>query len=223
MGRRPTTKPIPAGTISARLTEIVAKFGGKSNLARESGTSLSALSRCLEGGDPSVSTARSICAAAGVSLDWFLAGRTSADHFAVGSDSLLIPFYAAEASAGPGLVPENEADPIEFMAFPLGALPLLSGLASDLFALHAKGDSMVPTIPNGSLLIANRADQQPREGIYVVSRGDSLLVKRTQPREHHMLRLKSDNEQYDTEEIDLKAPDHGLRILGRVIWVGHSI
>lgn len=222
MGRKPASRTISQDSIAGRLSQLADKFGGLADLAREAGVSNSSLTRCLNGGEPSVSTARAICAAAKASLDWFLTGEDT-ELSARNLDRLRIPLFTAEASAGPGLVPPETEGTDQFLFFPNAALSFQSGTSPDLFAIHARGDSMEPTIRNGSLLIANRADQQPREGIYVVGRGDSLLVKRTQPRENHMLRLKSDNEQYDEEEIDLKYPDHGVRILGRVIWIGHSI
>jgi SOS-response transcriptional repressor LexA len=220
MGRK--SKTVPLNSIASRLTQVAEGFGGLTNLARESGVSGSALTRCLNGGDPSVSTAIAICEAASVSLDWFLKGRTS-DFVCESTDLIRIPVFSAVASAGPGCIPAENDREEQSLLFPRCSLAVQLSTAPDLFALHANGDSMEPTIRNGSLLIANRTDQQPREGIYVVGRGDTLLVKRTQLRENHVLRLKSDNDQYDDEEIDLKSPAHGVRILGRVIWIGHSI
>ncbi|MDX2111924.1 MAG: helix-turn-helix transcriptional regulator [Verrucomicrobiota bacterium] len=221
MGRKTAYRPIIPDSIGNRLTELANKFGGLTDLAKEANVSNSALTRCLNGGAPSVSTARSICKAAKVSLDWFLTGLDS-DVSSRNLDGFHIPLVAAEASAGPGLIPPENEGAGQFLYFPSGSVSFQNA-SCHLFAIHAKGDSMEPTIRNGSLLIANRADVQPREGIYVVRRGDSLLVKRTQPRENNRLRLKSDNEQYDDEEIDLKHPDNGVRILGRVLWIGHLI
>lgn len=222
MGRKQASRTFSQNSIAGRLSQLADKVGGLAELAREAGVGNSSLTRCLNGGEPSVSTARSICAATETSLDWFLNGE-DAGLSTTGLDRLRIPLFSAEASAGPGLVPPEAEEARQFLLFPREALSFQNGTSTNLFAIHARGDSMEPTIRNGSLLIANRGDQQPREGIYVVGRGDSLLVKRTQPRENHILRLKSDNEQYDEEEIDLKQPDHGVRILGRVIWIGHSI
>lgn len=82
---------------------------------------------------------------------------------------------------------------------------------------------MEPTIRNGALLVIDRSDQQVREGIYVVRRGEVLLVKRTQPRENQILRLQSDNRQYEPEDIDLKDSSQNIHILGRVVWTGAPI
>lgn len=222
MARKSPSRTIAKGSLADRLQVLADRNGGLANLAREASINASVLTRCLDGGAPSVATARAICAAAGVSLDWFLSGKGS-DSPQATNGVLKIPLFSAEASAGPGLVPVADGEPEDFLFIPSGALTLQSGVAADLFALHARGDSMEPTLRNGALLIANKADQQAREGIYVIVRGDALLVKRTQIRENQTLRLKSDNTQYDDEEIDLKSPVHGLKIIGRVIWAGHSI
>ncbi len=210
-------------SLSWRLDQLAGKVGNLSELARLSGVSNSVLSRCLKGGSPSVSNAAAIAAAAGVSVDWFLTGKQP-DLTVNEFNSIRIPFFQAEASAGPGLIPLEGDDESQSIFIPSGILPTAGFPAkSDLCAIQAKGDSMQPTIPSGSLLVVNRSDRQLREGIYVISRGESLLVKRTQPRENKMLRLKSDNPQYEHEDIDLKDPSQIFQIFGRVIWTGHSI
>lgn len=209
--------------LARRLTVLSERFGSLTELARSAGVSNSALTRCLKGGDPSISTARAVCAAAGVKLDWFVNGEGSPDGDPEG-DLLRIPFYAVEASAGRGLVPLEERDEQYFLTLPpIVISQVVLPRPSSLIAIQAKGDSMEPTIPNGSMLVVNRADSQPREGIYAVSRGDALLVKRTQPRESHILRLKSDNSKYEDEDIDLKNPVEPFRIVGRVVWTGHIL
>lgn len=209
--------------LAGRLAALSERFGSLTELARSAGVSNSALTRCLKGGDPSISTARAVCAAAGVKLDWFVNGVGSPDGDSEGN-LLRIPFYPVEASAGPGLVPLEEIDERYILTLPPGVIThAVSTTPASLIAIQAKGDSMEPTIRNGSMLVVNRADSQPREGIYAVSRGDALLVKRTQPRENQILRLKSDNAKYEDEDIDLKNPTEPFRIVGRVIWTGHIL
>lgn len=211
------------GSLAWRLDTLARKVGNLSELARLSGVSNSVLSRCLKGGVPSAPNAVAVAAAAKVSLEWLLTGKEPYPT-ASGSNSVRIPFFQVEASAGPGLIPMDENHEQQSILVPSGILPT-TGLPGnpDLCAIQAKGDSMHPTIPSGSLLVVNRSDRQLREGIYVISRGESLLVKRTQPRENKMLRLKSDNPQYEHEDIDLKDPSQNFQIFGRVIWTGHSI
>lgn len=206
-----------------RLKLLAQQFGSASELAKQSGISNSALSRCLKGAEPTLSTAQAICTAAGVSLDWLVSGK-GAEGLPDSEESVKIPFYAIEASAGAGLLPDESANATGSLALPPGIVGSHGpGAARHWFAIQAKGDSMDPTIRNGALLIVNRDDRQIREGIYVVRRGDVLLVKRTQPRENQILRLQSDNRQYEPEEIDLKDASQQFSIFGRVIWAGFPI
>lgn len=210
-------------SLASRLDMIAKKMGNLTELAKLSGVSNSVLSRCLKGGAPSAPNAVALAVAAEVSLEWLLTGKER-DLTANCLNSVRIPFFQAEASAGPGLIPLEGDNESQSILIPSGILPANGFLGnSELCAIQAKGDSMHPTIPSGSLLIVNRSDRQLREGIYVVSRGESLLVKRTQPRENKILRLKSDNLQYEHEDIDLKDPSQNFQIFGRVIWTGHSI
>lgn len=211
-------------SLAERLEVLVKKFGSMTELAKRAGVSSSALSRCMKGSEPSLSTAVAVCSATGASLDWLATGesfRGPPDDI----QSPRIPFYNVEASAGAGLIPIENQDTHETVALPPGIVVGIHGqnAARNWCAIQAKGDSMEPTIRNGALLIIDRSDQQVREGIYVVRRGDVLLVKRTQPRENQILRLQSDNRQYESEDIDLKDSSQSFHILGRVIWTGAPI
>ena len=134
------------------------------------------------------------------------------------STQVTIPFYHQGASAGLGAF-TDDAPVSEMIALPA---PLLGRSGSALFAVPAKGDSMEPLIRDGSLLVAERI-QTPHEGIYVLARNDLLFVKRIQPREPGILRVISENPAYDSEDVRLDYPHQSLRILGRVIWIGHTI
>jgi len=81
---------------------------------------------------------------------------------------------------------------------------------------------MEPLIQDGALLVAERT-QTPHEGVYILTRNELLYVKRIQPRETGVLRIISENKAYAVEDIRLDDPHQNIRILGRVIWIGHSI
>lgn len=209
----------PTHIPSDRLQKLAHRLGGASEIARRANIDPSLISRYLRGNtQPTVSNLAAIAQGCGVSLDWLVFGRSS---FTVGLDEQhqqTIPYYAQGASAGPGVFAE-EAPPSALIALPP---PLLSRNSCALFALPAEGDSMEPLIRNGALLIAERT-QTPREGIHVLVRNEMLLVKRIQPRDPGILRITSENPAYATEDARLDDPHQNLRILGRVIWIGHPI
>ncbi len=77
---------------------------------------------------------------------------------------------------------------------------------------------MVPTIPDGSLLVVDHSQTQISNGfIMVINLGDDLLVKRVRRRLDGLIDLISDNQAYAPETI---GPDtlQQLRIVGRVVY-----
>ena len=212
---------------SDRLHELAQKLGGSSEIARRANISASLVSRYLSGiNKPSFSNLAAIAQGCSVSLDWLVFGR---GNLLVGINNqfqLAIPFYQQEASAGPGVFADDTSRAEQMLALPAALINKHSRTAAcSLFAIQAKGDSMEPTIRDGSLLVVERTSPalSPHEGIHVLGRGDLLLVKRIQPRDPGLIRLRSDNSNYEPEDVRLDDPHQNLRILGRVIWIGHSI
>ncbi len=94
-----------------------------------------------------------------------------------------------------------------------------------LFILNAESDSMEPTIKHDALLIVDKSiDTIITEGIYILRRGDTILIKRIRKLSEDTIELISDNPAYGKETIKLiKQPE--ITILGRVIyiWSGRKI
>lgn len=212
---------------SDRLHELAEKLGGGGEIARRAHISPSLVSRYMRGShEPSFSNLAAIAQGCGVSLDWLVFGRGSLSVGINNQVQAAIPFYQQEASAGPGVFADDTSCAEQMLALPTALINKPNRAATDsLFAIQAKGDSMEPTIRNGSLLVVERTTpvHTPHEGIHVLGRGDLLFVKRIQPREPGLIRLHSDNSNYEPEDVRFDDPHQNLRILGRVIWVGHSI
>ncbi len=81
---------------------------------------------------------------------------------------------------------------------------------------------MEPTLKDGSIIVIDETSTKPVDGIYVLRRDDTLLVKRIQLREKGILRLISDNKNYEPEDISIKTDSDSFPILGRVVWSGHN-
>lgn len=205
--------------LAGRLQQLADANGGVTGLAKRANVAASSLSRCANGiCEPSLSMALAVCTATDVDLNWLTTGDQASSPSA---GRIQVPFFDIEASAGPGIYPNENESPTGIVSIPSGLLQKSS--RRGLCAIQSKGDSMEPTIRNGSLLIVDRSDQQIREGIFVVLRGDVLLVKRVQLRENNIVRLKSDNVQYEPEDIPLNDASQIVRLVGRVIWSGHGI
>lgn len=86
-----------------------------------------------------------------------------------------------------------------------------------------KGMSMEPTIRDGSVLLLNRADREPRPGqIYAFSWDGEMLVKRFQlvGGQWRAVSDNADKSEYPDIIIDGKAE---TLIQGRAIWVGSKL
>lgn len=122
------------------------------------------------------------------------------------------------ASAGPGVVAPFAAAPSSMVAFDSAFLREKGATPDRCTVITARGDSMVPTIPDGSLLVVDHSQTQISNGfIMVINLGDDLLVKRVRRRLDGLIDLISDNQAYAPETI---GPDtlQQLRIVGRVVY-----
>lgn len=132
----------------------------------------------------------------------------------------MIKCYAVDASAGPGRFPLSEAVS-GGMAFSRSWL-LKRGISADLAGLiTVKGDSMVPTIPDGAMVLVHLADYEvTAPGIYVFNRGGQTCIKRLTPVAGEngklaSLVIVSDNAAYPPDVVSGPALNE-LRIIGRV-------
>lgn len=141
----------------------------------------------------------------------------------IGPEFALIPRYAVEASAGPGLAVLEETE-IERIAFRLEWLREIGLDPEQAAMLTARGDSMGETIPDGALMLVDKRKDQPIISgcIYVIVLDGDLLVKRVSRNVDKTLDLISDNPIYPIQKISQTQFD-GLFIAGRVFWIGRKI
>ncbi len=137
-----------------------------------------------------------------------------ADHFT------LVPRYAVQASAGPGLDVQSEQI-VDHLAFKTDWLRAAMGLDPNKLALiTARGDSMEPAIGDGDLLLLDMRELRTLDpSIYVVRMDQSLLAKRLQRLTDGRIRIQSDNPLYSPESV---YPDE-IQILGRIVWIGRKV
>ena len=149
-----------------------------------------------------------------------LGGRPST---AVDASTVMVPRLAVQASAGAGSMVDGE--------FAIGAYrfdkawlhEVSEAKADQLSIIKVAGDSMAPTLSDGDEVLV---DQSPsgkslRDGIYVLRRDDTLMVKRLAlGPASGTVTVASDNPAYPT------WPDCALDsviILGRVVWIGRKL
>lgn len=147
-------------------------------------------------------------------------GRPAGD----GAEGMIkVPRLDVGASAGPGALTGSEAA-ISHIAFdPKWLRQLCRGSTNRLSFIRVEGDSMSPTLADGDDILVDGADgaERLRDGIYVLRREDTLIVKRLaiNPLDSRAT-IKSDNPAYpEWKDCDLSTLD----IIGRVVWAGRRL
>jgi phage repressor protein C with HTH and peptisase S24 domain len=209
-----------------RLAALVeaTEGGNVAAFARRCGVEDGSVRQWLKGpSKPSLDNAVLVASACGVTVDW-LAGRESKNSTIPLEGFSFLPRYDVRASAGPGaVVASGDLDGAGFMAFRTEWLRRLGINPHQAEVILAVGDSMEPTIHDGDVILVDRSiDKVVDNGIYVVTLGNFVLVKRVQTRRDGSAVLKSDNQRYDDEVVPAhELPD--LKIEGRVRWFGRTI
>ncbi|OWK31438.1 S24 family peptidase [Sphingomonas dokdonensis] len=196
-----------AETVGETLERLAAAQGiSLSELSRMLGRNLAYLQQFVRRGTPRTLAERD---------RRLLAQFFGVDEEVLGGEAreatVAVPYLTVAASAGRGAAVATERE-IRREAF---AAPMLrdAGVAPrDASIIDVSGDSMQPTILAGDRLVVDRADTRlTRTGIFVVRRGDELLVKRIR-REGADLLLLSDNPDY--APIRCRADE--AAVIGRV-------
>ncbi len=140
------------------------------------------------------------------------------------ADSLIaIPRYDIRASAGAGAFTEREK-PVAHLGFdPRFLKKLCNARPSDLSIIRVRGDSMYPTLADGDDIMVDRsnAGTAVADGIYVLRRDDTLMVKRIAVHPgSRRLTISSDNGAYPSWP---DCPRDSVDVIGRVVWAGRKI
>ncbi len=129
-----------------------------------------------------------------------------------------IPFFYSEVSAGRALASLEQS--FEFLQFDANWLKnefMLKDL-KDIFTLKVKGDSMEPLIQEGDLVFAKKFNNSSSyQGIYIVCYNNDYLIKKIQFKQKNLVKLISQNPEYDPIEISLQDEDVSFSIIAKVI------
>lgn len=134
-----------------------------------------------------------------------------------------VPRLDVGASAGHGALNEGEVA-VSHIAFdPKWLRQLCKGGTNNLSFIRVQGDSMSPTLADGDDILVDGADgaDRLRDGIYVLRREDTLMVKRLAINPFAArATVTSDNPAYpEWKDIELST----LAIIGRVVWAGRRL
>jgi len=152
-----------------------------------------------------------------INLNWLITGTGFPDNEAENAD---IELYDQEAAAGHG----REIDEFpEVKYLPIPKSFFYPHKPENLKAVYVSGDSMIDErINNGDIVIFN-IKQTEGNGIYVVSVGNTLLVKRVDfDHANKTIDLISSNPAYEPRRYSGNELDE-IRVEGRVIACYHRI
>lgn len=222
---------VPKGgtVIAERLREAMASAHiDQPALAARVGVTSGAINQIATGRTAKSKYLPEIAKELGVSLDW-LTGKSdepgkvalSPSTIAEQLDAVLIPQVEIGLSMGGGSVLEDW--PV-IQQVPLSRTWLRSltpSSAEHLMVARGDGDSMMPTILDGDLVIIDRAQMTPRQQdrIWALSYGGWGMIKRLRALPDGSLQINSDNPAVSP----INAVEGEAQVIGRVVGVVRRI
>lgn len=133
-----------------------------------------------------------------------------------------VPRYDTAFSAGPGI--ENIGElPTGAIAFRRDWMEREDISAGSSVVVSVRGDSMLPTLHDGDLVLIDRRKTTPhgRRIFALIGPDGEARIKRVE-KLPNMLLLHSENDTYPTEVIQATDAER-VQILGEVVWWGHAV
>lgn len=99
--------------------------------------------------------------------------------------------------------------------------PLIGGTFGELFVARGEGDSMMPTILDGDIVIVDTAQKTivKQDRLWCLSYGDLGMIKRVRVQPDGGALIISDNPAVE----NFTAYDQEVHTIGRVIWIGRRV
>ena len=215
-----------------RLRARIRQLGmSVAEVAREAGVNRSFVYDILRGKSqlPNLDKLTRIAAVVKVDLEWLLTGKGQVDgedpiteeyH----NDFVAIQYVSLRPSMGGGAIfEEEERTGRDFHFRRAWIRDRLKAAPSMLRVMTVQGDSMIPTLEDGDVILVDLNQRSPNPpGVFVLHDGIGLVAKRL---EHIPLsdpprvRIISDNLRYNT--YDGTADE--VNIIGRVRWYGREM
>jgi len=129
-------------------------------------------------------------------------------------DLALIPVFDIAAAAGRG---SYAGDIIQIVGLEKMWLRKEYGATDSLEGIRVSGDSMEPTLLDGDMVLIDRHDFIPKDGVYVLRIEENLFVKRLSRLPKDQIEVISDNPNYSKFKINLKNPPTDFQVIGRVL------
>lgn len=154
------------------------------------------------------------CALKKISINWLLYGQDPSS-LVDSTDKYWIRYLPSTySSAGGGGESYDEDAKLEIPDY---FVSILGGDKNikNIEAVNVSGDSMEPTITNGSIIFVDRSKTDiNRGGVFAFSNEHGVFVKRIQKRIDGKLDIISDNKEYHIQEVFINEIDIKGKIVG---------
>jgi phage repressor protein C with HTH and peptisase S24 domain/DNA-binding Xre family transcriptional regulator len=154
------------------------------------------------------------CAIKKISANWLFFDQ-AVDMLKAETDKFFQIKYFADIRASAGGGAEVFGEDYEMLDMDKNIIRNMVGRGStNLDAINVDGESMEPTLGNGSIVFIDREQTNiNKDGIFIASTTAGLFIKRIRQRADGMIELISDNKSYSPEVL---APDEVI-IVGKVV------
>jgi len=206
--------------IIERMKDVIStkKIGGRvydKDVAAELGIAQATFATMKKRGSIPYREIMEFCARKKISINWLFFDQPAEMLIEETNKFFRVRYFAdIRASAGGGAEVFDEG--YEYIDVDRTILEsMLGGTPSGAIeAIHVEGESMEPTLTDGSIVFIDRRETDPsKDGIFVASTANGLFIKRIRRRVDGMVELISDNPLYTPEVL----PPEQVTIVGRVV------
>ena len=206
--------------IIERLKDIVSskKIGGKvydKDVAAELGIAQATFATMKKRGSIPYREIMEFCARKKISINWLFFDQPAEMLIEETNKFFRVRYFAdLRASAGGGAEVFDEN--FEYIDVDRTLMESIVGplKTEEIEAIHVEGESMEPTLQDGSIVFIDRRQCDPsKDGVFVASTANGLFIKRIRRRADGTVELISDNPLYRPEIL----PPDEVRIVGKVI------
>ncbi len=154
------------------------------------------------------------CATKKISANWLFFDQ-AVDMLKEETDKFFQIRYFSDIRASAGGGAEVFGEDYETLSVDRTIIANMVGFSNkNLEAIHVDGESMEPTLSDGSIIFVDREQTNiSKDGIFVASTTAGLFIKRIRQRADGMVELISDNKAYSPEVL---TPDE-VAIVGKVV------
>jgi len=202
-----------------KIKDIIStkKIGGKvfdKDVANELGIPQATFATMKKRGAVPFKEILEFCARKKISINWLFFDQ-SAEMLLEETNKFFNVRYFADIRASAGGGAEVFDENYESITIDETVMRSMVGMGNtDLEAIHVDGESMEPTLQDGSIVFLDRTQTDiAKDGIFIAATTAGLFIKRIRQRADGMVELISDNKNYSPEVL---AHDE-VSIVGKVV------